>query len=212
MLQSRFDGVSMRYSVEMAFGAVAPARRSSTRCSARAASGTTAGRPSPPTRRSAAGAISTTTPGSCTTSIPTVPSCTTWLPSTRRKLRELVKPMVRRGRRQRRVPARRPVRAGDHPDAETSAGLASRPLRLLAGHRRGTRATGGQRPQSLISHRRSGRHPNSRCAGRPVRPKVPGSAGTPSTSRATGCTTQQLRRADRAEDRRRPKTSRSART
>ena len=36
-------------------------RPSSTRCSARAASGTTAGRPSPPTRRSAAGATSTTT-------------------------------------------------------------------------------------------------------------------------------------------------------
>ena len=62
-----------------------PARRSSTRCSARAGSGTRAGRPSPPTRRSAAGATSTTTPGSCTTPMSTAPSCTTWPPSTRRR-------------------------------------------------------------------------------------------------------------------------------
>ena len=40
-------------------------------------SGTTAGRPSPPTRRSAAGATTSRTPGSCTTSRPTAPSCTT---------------------------------------------------------------------------------------------------------------------------------------
>ena len=55
----------------------APARRSSTRCSARAASGTTAGRPSPPTPRSAAGATSTRTRGSSTTPTSTAPSCTT---------------------------------------------------------------------------------------------------------------------------------------
>ena len=42
-------------------GAVGPRRPSSTRCSARGGSGTTAGRPSPLTRRSAAGATSTTT-------------------------------------------------------------------------------------------------------------------------------------------------------
>ncbi len=79
-VQSRFDGVSMRYTAEMAS---APSARSSTRCSAPAGSGTTAGRPSPHIPRSAAGATSTTTPGSCTTSRPTGPSCTTWPPSTR---------------------------------------------------------------------------------------------------------------------------------
>ncbi len=41
------------------------------------ASGTTAGRPSPPTRRSAAGATSTRTRGSSTTPTSTAPSCTT---------------------------------------------------------------------------------------------------------------------------------------
>ncbi len=53
------------------------ARRSSTRCSASAASGTRAGRPSPPIRRSAAGASSTPTSGSSTTPTSTAPSCTT---------------------------------------------------------------------------------------------------------------------------------------
>ena len=48
-VQIRFEGVSMRYSFDAADAAQRPRRRSSTRCSARAASGTTAGRPSPPT-------------------------------------------------------------------------------------------------------------------------------------------------------------------
>ena len=53
--QSHFDGVSMRYSFDDP-RPPASGRRSSTRCSGRGASGTTAGRPSPRTRRSAAGA------------------------------------------------------------------------------------------------------------------------------------------------------------
>ncbi len=44
-VQSDFDGVSMRYSLRRRQGRRARARRSSTRCSARAASGTRAGRP-----------------------------------------------------------------------------------------------------------------------------------------------------------------------
>ena len=56
----------------------AHARRSSTRCSARAASGTRAGRRSRPTRRSAAGAPMPRTPGSCTTPTSTAPRYTTW--------------------------------------------------------------------------------------------------------------------------------------
>ena len=70
------------------------ARRSSTRCSARGRSGTTAGRRSRPTRRSPAGATSTTTSGSCTTPTSTDPSCTTSPPSSPDKLRELVEPLV----------------------------------------------------------------------------------------------------------------------
>ena len=58
--------------------AVGADRRSSSRCWAPAGSGTRAGRRSPRTRRSAAGATTSRTPGSCTTSTPTAPSCTTW--------------------------------------------------------------------------------------------------------------------------------------
>jgi arylsulfatase len=70
--QSRFDGVSMRYSFDHAG---LP--------SARAASGTTAGRPSRPTRRSADGATSRRTSGSCTTPRWTARSCTTSPPTSR---------------------------------------------------------------------------------------------------------------------------------
>ena len=59
------------------------ARPSSTRCSAPGRSGTRAGRRSPRTRASPAGATSTTTPGSSTTPTSTGPSCTTSPPSTR---------------------------------------------------------------------------------------------------------------------------------
>ena len=53
-------------------------------------SGTRAGRPSPRTRASPAGATSTTTPGSCTTPTSTGPSCTTSPTEHPDKLRELV--------------------------------------------------------------------------------------------------------------------------
>ena len=75
-VQSRFDGVSMRYSFDDGRRR-ARARRSSIRCSGHGRSGTTGGRPSPPIPRSAAGATSTTTRGSCTTPRSTAPSCTT---------------------------------------------------------------------------------------------------------------------------------------
>ena len=55
---------------------------SSTRCSGRGRSGTTAGRRSRTTRRSPAGVTSTTTSGSSTTPRSTAPSSTTWPPST----------------------------------------------------------------------------------------------------------------------------------
>ena len=60
-VQSDFDGVSMRYSLDDPSAPTERARPSSTRCWARGASGTTAGRPSRPIRRSAGGATSTTT-------------------------------------------------------------------------------------------------------------------------------------------------------
>ncbi len=58
-------------------------RRSTTRCSGSAASGTTAGRPSPSTARSAARGTSTRTNGSCTTPTSTAPRPSTSPRSTR---------------------------------------------------------------------------------------------------------------------------------
>ena len=84
-VQSRFDGVSMRYSVDRPVGAVGPqdavlfdarlARDLARRLEGRHHA----------SRPSAAGATSTTTPGSCTTPTRTAPSCMTWPPSTRRR-------------------------------------------------------------------------------------------------------------------------------
>ena len=79
--QSHFDGVSMRYSFDDADGAGRAADPVLLDARLARASGTTAGRPSPPTRRSAAGRTSTTTSGSSTTSTSTAPSCTTSPPS-----------------------------------------------------------------------------------------------------------------------------------
>ena len=64
-------------------------------------------------------------------------------------------PVVRRGRRQRRVPARRPVPAGGPQHAPAAAGQPARPLRLLPRHRRRPRGPGGERPQPLLHHRRA---------------------------------------------------------
>jgi hypothetical protein len=71
-------------------------RRSSTRCSARARSGMTDGRPLPQTRRSAAGATSTSTPGSSTTLKSTAPKSTTSLISIPEAARA-DRPLVLRG-------------------------------------------------------------------------------------------------------------------
>ena len=99
-------------------------------------------------------------------------------------------PVVRRGRRERRVPARRPFGARDHA-APRGRSLAPprEPLRLLPRRRRGAGVAGGQHPQPLVHDRRAGRHPGARRRGRAVRPRLAGSAGTPCTSRTTGCTT-----------------------
>ena len=45
--------------------------------------------------------------------------------------------VVRRGRQERRVPARRPLGPGDHPDAAAPARAAARPVHVLPGHGRG---------------------------------------------------------------------------
>ena len=75
-VQTDFDGVSMRYSLDDG-SAKGRAAASSTRCSASAASGTTGGRPSRTIRRSPAGASSMPTSGSSTTRTSTARSSTT---------------------------------------------------------------------------------------------------------------------------------------
>ena len=161
--QSRFDGVSMRYSFDDATVADRRARPSSIRCSARAASGTTAGRPSPPTRRSAAGATSTTTSGSCTTPRSTAPSSTTSPPSTRTRSRELVDLWFAEAGANSAFPLDDRSRARDHHSPRGPLLVAAaQPLRLLPRRRRGARVAGGQHPQPLLLDRRARRHPRAR--------------------------------------------------
>ncbi len=74
--QIPLQGVSMRYSFD---SAALPSAKSTQFYSMLGTRGIwhQAGRPSPPTRRSAAGATSSGTPGSCTTPTPTAPNSTT---------------------------------------------------------------------------------------------------------------------------------------
>ena len=74
-------------------------------------------------------------------------------------------PVVRRGRPQRRVPARRPLRPGDHPHAAAGALARAQPLRLLPRPGRRSGVPGGQHPQPLLRDRRAGRHPRPGAQG-----------------------------------------------
>ena len=85
------------------------------------------------------------------------------------KLQGAPEPVVRGGRQKRRVPARRPLTARDHPDAAARARAAARSLRVLPRHRRRAGAAGGQHPQPFIRDRGARRHPGARRAGRAVR-------------------------------------------
>ena len=99
-------------------------------------------------------------------------------------------PLVRRGRRQRRLPARRPLGAGDPHHAAAAAHAAARPLRLLP--RTPPRCPSRRRSTSATARSRSARwstSPRPGAAGRAVRARARASAATPSTSRTTGCTT-----------------------
>ena len=132
----RIDGVSMRDSFDDAVGRVRAGRRSSTRCSARARSGTKAGRPvttHPPHRR--AGATSTTTSGSSTTPTSTAPSCTTSPPSSRDKLRELVNIWFSEAGANGAFPLDDRIAGRDPDDAAAAAHRAAGPVRLLPGRR-----------------------------------------------------------------------------
>ncbi len=73
-----------------------------------------------------AGATSTTTPGSSTTPRSTGPSCTTWPAEQPDKAARDGEPVVRRGRGERRLPARRPGAARDLHHAPAAADSAPR--------------------------------------------------------------------------------------
>ena len=188
--QSHFDGVSMRYSFDAAALPSAQARRSSTRCSARAAIWHDGWK-----------------------AVTTHPTISGWshfneddvgaLPHRRRplraarprrraspsRLRELVNLWYAEAGANGAFPLDDRSAAGDPHHAAAAALAAARPLRLLPGHRRGARVAGGQHPQPLLRDRRARRHPGARrrraCCSRTAR----ASAATPSTSRTTGCTT-----------------------
>ena len=131
--QSHFDGVSMRYSFDDPPAAVGDGRPSSTRCSARGRSGTTGWK-----------------------AVTTHPTISGWghfnddewelyhTDVDRSELHNLAaehpdkapragEPLVRRGRRERRVPARRPLGRRDPHHPAAPAHRAAQPLRLLPG-------------------------------------------------------------------------------
>ena len=89
---------------------------------------------------------------------------------------------------------------------------APRPLHLLPRRRRRARVPGGQRPQPLVHDRRARRHPGARRPGRAVRPRLAVRRPRPVRQGQPAALRLQLRRHGRAEGRRRPPTSRPART
>ena len=118
--------------------------------------------------------------------------------------------LVRRGRLQHRVPARRSIGHRDHGHTATPDDRAARPIRLLPRRRRRARVAGRQHPGSLV--RRSVR---SSTSPRPERrasssPSVHGSVATRSTSRTTGCTTSTASSAASSRRSTDPRTSRPA--
>ena len=171
-VQSQFDGVSMRYSFDDAAGADRPPDAVLLDARLARRSGTTAGRPSPPTRRSAAGATSTTTSGSCTTPTSTDRSCTTSPPSSPEKVRELVNLWFAEAGANGAFPLDDRSALEIILTPRPGALAAARPLRLLPRHRRGARVAGGQHPQPLLRDRRAGRHPGAGRRGRAVRPRL----------------------------------------
>ena len=188
-VQSHFDGVSMRYSLDDAAAPTATAHAVLLDARLPRRSGTTAGRPSRTTRRSAAGATSTTTSGSCTTPTSTGPSCTTWPAEHPEKVRELVNLWFAEAGANGAFPLDDRSAARDHDHPSPGAVAAAQPLRLLPRHRRDPGVAGGQRPQPLLRDRRARRptRPRGRraCSSPTARP----SAATPCTSRTTDCTT-----------------------
>ena len=112
-------------------------------------------------------------------------------------------PLVRRGGRQRRVPARRSRRPGDHPHAAPRALTGTQPLRLLPRPHRRARVPVGQHPQPLLRDRCARRHPRPRRRRRAVRARLALRRPQPLRQGQPAALRLQLRRRLRAEDRRR---------
>ena len=77
--------------------------------------------------------------------------------------------LVLGGRRERRVPARRPLCGRDPVNPTSPAHCGQGPLRLLPGHRSRPGVAGRQHPRSLVRDRRPRRHPGTRGRGSAVR-------------------------------------------
>ena len=208
----RFDGVSMRDSFDDADGRRRTGRRSSTRCSARARSGTRAGRPSRPIRRSPAGATSTTTSGSSTTPTSTASELHNLAAEQPDKLRELVNIWFSEAGANGAFPLddRSPVEILITPRPQLTA--AAEPLRVLPGRRRGARVAGGQHAEPLVRDRRARRHPGAGSRGRALRARLAVRRPRALRQGQPAPLRQQLRRHRRSRWSSAPRTSRPART
>ena len=118
--------------------------------------------------------------------------------------------LVLGGRRERRLPARRPLAGRDHDDPAPAAHRPARPLRLLPRHAPVPEWQAVNTQEPLVRDRRARRHPGTRRRGRPLRARARASAATRSTSRTTGCTTSTASSAASSRWSSAPRTSRPA--
>ncbi len=187
-VQSRFDGVSMRYSFDDATAEGARKTQFYSMLGSRGIwhEGWKAVTTHPDDRRMER--LQRRRPGSSTTPTWTAPSSTTCQGGPG-EAEGAAEPLVRRGRQERRLPARRPLAAGDHPDAAAAARAAAGPVHLLPRHRRRAGAAGGQRPQPLVRDRGARRYPGAGARGRAVRPRRALRRPCPLRQGQTGSTT-----------------------
>ena len=110
--------------------------------------------------------------------------------------------LVLGGRRERRLPARRPHAGRDPDGAPAAADRSAQPLRVLPGHGAGQRVAGRQHEEPLVRDRRARRHPGARGRGRALRDRVPLRRPRALRQGQPPPLRQQLRRRRGADDRR----------
>ena len=133
-------------------------RPSSTRCSARERSGTTAGRPSPHHPTIAGWGHFNDDEWELYHTDVDRSELRNLAAEHPEKVRELVNLWYAEAGANGGVPARRPLGARDHAHSATGALAAPQPLRLFPRDGRRSRVAGSQRPQPLVRDRRAGRH------------------------------------------------------